>query len=554
MMCRNGVYYFYARVPQRYIDVFGLDRQFIRKSLRCTNKHDAVCRSRRYVEAYMAKKKQIDSNLAAIDGIEGKVADYDYLLQLGRELLSQYDAIEDHGGLDDMNDFIAHLSPTRQQALDLACQEQYAREQANAQAEEEKQRRKAAILADELSKGIGAKNHRVKGESKTLQELRDDYVRHQVRSKRWNDRTTPQYVGILNLIIDGFKYRKKCQNPLIHDFDADDANWFQDTFQLLPSNLRKKNRNTSFSEIMSLVESGAIPVSERISSGTYNTYAQQLTRMFEFAKDQRQRYISHNVFTGLNVDVKKKTKKRTPFNDDNLQKFFTSSMFVKKDFQQKWAWRYWIPVIMLYSGMRLEEVAQLSLSDIVEVEGIQCFQIKESYAEDGMLNSSAKTDSSERNVPLHSRLMAMGFLTSYVKWLKATGQTKLFPSLVKRTQDGKYKPAGAVPSKWFNEDSPTQGKTSYFSRQGIDKKKTGLVLYCLRHTVETCLINHPDNIGTEGIDVLMGHEIVRTGGKHYCSYHAKTISNIVERIDYPGANLPWDVNPVYSEIPFPWER
>lgn len=556
LMSRNGVYYFYLRIPQKYIKALSLNRRYIRKSLKCKDRYEALIRSRIYLEMYMAKKRKIDTILAEIDGLEGQVADHYELLKLGRELLSQYDAIQENGNLNDENDFFAHMTHVQRKALDLASQEQYQKQETLIQAEDEKERRTAKIIADELSSQISGnkKSNKKSNISKSikLKKLCDDFVHHKVVSKAWKPRSQKGNVEMLNRILDGLRYRKGSSDPCIHDFDVDDAIWFQDTFQCLPSNVRKKYAGIPITKVLKLAENNSIPVEQRLSAVTYNTYARLLTAMFEFAKDKRQRYISENVFVKLQVKVNRKGKKRIHFSDSNLQKFFSSSLYKDKDFEPQWSWRYWIPIIMLYSGMRLEEIAQLTLSDIIDVEGVMCFKVKDSYGDDDILTSSAKTDSSERTVPIHSVLLKSGFLSSYVRWLKQNNKTKLFPTLKNRNKDGEYKPAGDAVSKYFNGDK--SGKRSYFSRQGIDKDETGLVLYCLKHTVETVLINHPDEIENDKIDTLIGHEVKSTGRKHYGRYNMETISRIVEKIEYPNANLPWDVNRNYNKILFPWER
>jgi len=95
---------------------------------------------------------------------------------------------------------------------------------------------------------------------------------------------------------------------------------------------------------------------------------------------------------------------------------------------------------------------------------------------------------------------------------------------------------------------------SYFTSVGIDKEKRNLVLYSFKHTVETLLINHPDNIEHDKIDTVIGHTVTSMGRKHYGKYKEKTLlADVVEKVDYPGANLPWDINAGYNEMLFPWE-
>ena len=63
----------------------------------------------------------------------------------------------------------------------------------------------------------------------------------------------------------------------------------------------------------------------------------------------------------------------------------------------------WVPWLGAYTGARVAELCQLRREDVVEVDGVWCLRIT---AEAGPL----KTLSSERMVPVHSALIAEGFL------------------------------------------------------------------------------------------------------------------------------------------------
>lgn len=68
------------------------------------------------------------------------------------------------------------------------------------------------------------------------------------------------------------------------------------------------------------------------------------------------------------------------------------------------------------------------------------------------------------------------------------------------------------------------------------------------------LINHADRIEHDKIDTMIGHLIKSTGRKHYGKYDEKTLlKDVVVKIDYPDAELPWDVDQKYGELLFPWE-
>jgi hypothetical protein len=148
-------------------------------------------------------------------------------------------------------------------------------------------------------------------------------------------------------------------------------------------------------------------------------------------------------------------------------------------------------------------------------------------------------------------MLELGFFR-YIDYLKRNNETKLFPELSNIKKEGGYKQAGAGVSKFFNEDS--NRKKSYFTKVGIDKKKTGLKLYNFRHTVESVLNNHPDNIENDKIDTLMGQVVQSIGRNNYGTYYEPTILEVVKKIEYLEAGLPWDTIEGYGDIKFPWEK
>ena len=78
----------------------------------------------------------------------------------------------------------------------------------------------------------------------------------------------------------------------------------------------------------------------------------------------------------------------------------------------------WVPLVCAYSGARLSEVCQLRVEDFGEVDGIAVMRFD---AEAGSL----KTLGSERTVPLHSALVAAGFL----QFVRGRRAGPLFPDL-----------------------------------------------------------------------------------------------------------------------------
>lgn len=87
---------------------------------------------------------------------------------------------------------------------------------------------------------------------------------------------------------------------------------------------------------------------------------------------------------------------------------------------------YWLPLLGLYTGARVNEVCQLNPQcDIREEGGIWFMELTEDSPTDGRVRKSIKTHTT-RVVPVHSRLLALGFL-GYVERVKAAGSVLLFP-------------------------------------------------------------------------------------------------------------------------------
>ena len=96
--------------------------------------------------------------------------------------------------------------------------------------------------------------------------------------------------------------------------------------------------------------------------------------------------------------------------------------------------RVWMPLVGLYSGARLNEIGQLTLSHIV-LDPVPHFRILH-----------AKNQSSIRDVPIHPKLIELGFL-DYVEAIRHAGHTTLWPFLRSR---GKINEDSELLGKWFS--------------------------------------------------------------------------------------------------------
>jgi hypothetical protein len=138
---------------------------------------------------------------------------------------------------------------------------------------------------------------------------------------------------------------------------------------------------------------------ERLSTRTVNKYMALLSSVLRWGV--KHDYIPRNHAEGLQLDLKKRAdEERKAYDLKDIQRVIQN--LPPTDCSQPW--KFWIPMIAMYSGMRREEICQLHAEDIKEIGGIWCFDINDKGGK------SLKTKSSDRLVPIHSILIKHGFL------------------------------------------------------------------------------------------------------------------------------------------------
>lgn len=118
-------------------------------------------------------------------------------------------------------------------------------------------------------------------------------------------------------------------------------------------------------------------------------------------------YVEQNPLTALKVKGGKvKQIMRLPYAAEELSVIFSSPVYTDGTVAEggKGAAAFWLPLLGLFTGARLEELAQLAPSDIHQhAQGIY-ISITD-YSE----GTSVKTAESRRRVPIHPELIRIGF-------------------------------------------------------------------------------------------------------------------------------------------------
>lgn len=349
------------------------------------------------------------------------------------------------------------------------------------------------------------------------------YHEKTTQGESWRERTASQMMRNFEKLHEIIEYWVGFTNINIGDISRHHATKLKETLTQLPRDSKKKYPHLSIEELLKIKDQ------KLISVRTQNNYLNLMSNIFEYA--QNNHYVQDNPFKGLQIKISKKKRKKQEykrFTDSELENLFNSDIFIKKKFSK--SYHFWLPLMALYSGARIEELCQLHLTDITDISGTPVIIIQE---EEGV--KTTKTDASNRIIPIHSTLIRIG-LIDYVNSLKNKGKTLLFTDLKPfKNRFSHYA------SRWFNEDSKI--KISYKTKCGI--KGQGKVFHSFRKT----FVDNLKQIGEEErmVAAIVGHEKnTMTFGNYANPYNINLLKTVVDKLDFPNANLPWDVEQSYK--------
>lgn len=227
-----------------------------------------------------------------------------------------------------------------------------------------------------------------------------------------------------------------------------------------------------------LIEIGNSPVTSKQKIGILKT-------IFNSAINKE--VLEKNPTDYFKLPYKRPYKPRVGFTAENLNAIFHSPIYTQ-GYLPLGGGRiacYWLPLLALFTGARLEELAQLRVSDVKIAKGLGHYLV---ISDLGNPSAHLKNVHSRRNIPLHPVLIACGFLRHVAE--RESGH--LFPDL-KINPRGKR---GGYFSNWF----------SGYLRKKVGITDTRKVFHSFRHTFkDSCR-----KVGIEEAvhDALTGHTSV----------------------------------------------
>ena len=203
-------------------------------------------------------------------------------------------------------------------------------------------------------------------------------------------------------------------------------------------------------------------------------------------------------------------KSRHPFEQSDLHQIFNPSTFVP--WASKYPHTWWIPQIALFTGARVEEIAQLRADDIQMDNGAMCFFLRPTseleVEVDGMRERTFKNIASMRVIPIAQPLLDAGLLT-FIDEVKAAGLVRLFPQL----KAGIDSVTGELNGTGYSNRHIRQ--FGEYLRSNTDIKK-GVSTHCFRHLITTALDRSQVSDGV--IASITGHAPAKSKFVHLQGY------------------------------------
>ncbi|HDH0489735.1 site-specific integrase [Klebsiella pneumoniae] len=181
----------------------------------------------------------------------------------------------------------------------------------------------------------------------------------------------------------------------IRDISKTDLSAFRTLMEQAPANRSKAVNSLS-------LENQAKAQGKKLSASTVRNIFMHLSAMFRVALEDD--LLDEHPFDSFKMRKKVQAmNEHTPFTDEEIRTMFRLPLFHgEQSLYGEMA--YWIPIILYYTGARVEEIGQLRRADIEVAYGVPCFKIQMGEEQ------SVKTAGSVRYVPIHSHILELGFM------------------------------------------------------------------------------------------------------------------------------------------------
>ena len=300
---------------------------------------------------------------------------------------------------------------------------------------------------------------------------------------------------------------------------SSDARNYKEHLQGVPTNATKLFPDNSPRETVRKAQEQDLNI---LSLTTQNNYLQVLSSLYSFAIKELD-YEGKNPFEGraeTKAAGKLQRDQRDPFSQKQLETLFSSPLYtgcktlpschLPGSLIPNNSHKYWTPLIALLTGMRMQEILQLHLEDIYQKEGIWVLDLNTNHHDKRL-----KSPQSKRLVPLHKKLVELGFLKFVEDKRAASNSPRLFDD-AKLANDNTY---SSTFSKWFSR---------HLEKLGIKTDKTSF--HSLRHNLKDSFREAGES--DELAENFMGRSTGSTGEAYGSGFSIKKQHQAINKIKF----------------------
>ncbi|WP_199084657.1 site-specific integrase [Bosea sp. ASV33] len=365
------------------------------------------------------------------------------------------------------------------------------------------------------------------------------------RRTRWSDEPLSEAIkqydaAVISLSSNGLKHIEDVRTRLfvfltfvgdkpVRDVSRDDIKIFRDHLERLPDRAATRFKTLDVREAIALNAKRKPPV-RPIGPVTINLkYLGPVHRFLDWLVDEEK--IERNPGEGIGSIRKEKKRakhKRLPFKPDQISRFFAETAK-----SSKVSPIYWIPPLMLFTGARINELAQLRTDDIKHHNGrlhlsIVCLSDESDETGDEVPTRQktpdergVKTDAARRVIPIHNELLRLGFIEFVASRRdRKRRECQLFDEL-KANRHGHW---SAAVSKTLNRRLRTCGiKNPIYSA------------YSLRHSFRDACVD--GKVREETRMKFMGHQLPGMNGVYGNPDPLQSETDEIDLVAFPHVDL-----------------
>ena len=226
-------------------------------------------------------------------------------------------------------------------------------------------------------------------------------------------------------------------------------------------------------------------------------------------------------FVGQGKKVRR-PRKRKPFEPEHIPFLFEPVSY--RDATKGIPSRFWLPLMLHYTGARLTEIAQATLNDVHVSEDMVYIEVHDEPDPDVPGDWKAiKNEASRRSIPLHEDLIRLGF-TGHYRRLRDAGHVRLFPELPHEKREDRALDV----SKWFGRYRTQRALSSDF------------VLHSFRHSFNL-LAQRTGEVKEALARMVQGHHLPDVASSVYGSHarqDPRTLkTQVLDRMEFPEIEL-----------------